>query len=351
MTNEEIKILLVDDDVDIAPLVQTKLQKNISRGKCVITTALTGKDALEKMNEQEFDIVLLDIGMPDISGLELLDEIHRISKNIKIIMISADGKIENIRTAMNQDAFDFILKPIDFKDLGNTIEKSISHIEVEQDAQHQIQESYEKLKRTMEQVIVSISSIEEMRDPYTSGHMKRVAQLARSIAIEMGLDQNEVYGIYVTGLLHDIGKIVIPAEILTKPGGLTAKEFGLIKDHAQAGYEIIKKIDFPWPVADMIHQHHEKLDGSGYPQGLKGDEILLGSQIIAIADVLEAVASHRPYRPALGIDKALKVISKEKGIHFSTKIVEVCLKLFLEKDFEFEYEHDDKNPHNYHTYE
>ena len=254
---------------------------------------------------------------------------------VKTIIISADNEFRQIRMAMNQDAFDFIIKPIDFKDLELTIKKTIDHISKENQTEEKLKKSYHDLQSTLYQVIESISQIEEMRDPYTAGHMRRVAQLSKTIAIELGFSKDQVTGIYVAGMLHDIGKICIPSEILSKPGGLREREFGLVKDHSKAGFEILKKIKFPWPIADIVLQHHEKLDGSGYPQGLKEDEILLESKIIAVADVIEAVSSFRPYRPSLGINKALKVISQDKGILFDEKIVDITLKLFLEKDFRF----------------
>ena len=173
----------------------------------------------------------------------------------------------------------------------------------------------------------------ETRDPYTAGHQQRVANLARAIAVEMGISEDKIEGIKMAGIIHDIGKIAVPAQILTKPGVLTDLEFNLIKTHAQVGYDILKTIDFPWPIAQMVHQHHERMDGSGYPQGLSGKDILLGARILAVADVVEAMASHRPYRPALGIDKALDEISRNRGVLFDPEVVDACLKLFTEKEF------------------
>lgn len=191
----------------------------------------------------------------------------------------------------------------------------------------------EKLRKTLGGTIQVVSRAVELRDPYTAGHQRRAADLARSIATEMGLSADTADFIRIACTIHDIGKISVPAEILSKPTKLTDIEFSLIKAHAQAGYDILKNIEFPWPVADVILQHHERMDGSGYPQGIKGDDLLLESRILAVADVVESMASHRPYRPALGIDAALAEIAKNKGIRYDLEVVDVCLKLFNEKGY------------------
>jgi len=176
----------------------------------------------------------------------------------------------------------------------------------------------------------------EVKDPYTSGHQKRVSQLATAIAERLNLSHDKVEGIRIASLIHDIGKIGIPTEILSKSTILSDIEFSLIKAHSQIGYDILKSIDFTYPVAQIVLQHHEKIDGSGYPNHLKSAEILLESKIICVSDVVEAMSSHRPYRPALGIDAALEEISQNKGILYDPEVVDVCLKLFKEKGFKFE---------------
>ena len=173
-----------------------------------------------------------------------------------------------------------------------------------------------------------------MRDPYTAGHQRRVARLATAIAAEMGLEESRVQGLHMAGVVHDIGKIHVPAEILSSPAKLSNAEFEIIKTHPQTGYEILKGIDFPWPVAEIVWQHHEKLDGSGYPRGLKDEEILLEARILTVADVVEAMASHRPYRPGFGIFPSLQEISRNKGKLYDEQVVEACQRLFMEKGFE-----------------
>ena len=202
-------------------------------------------------------------------------------------------------------------------------------------AEEQLKGSFKKLQKTMEDSIYSISLVTEARDAYTAGHQRKVSKLAVALAEEMGFPKDKVEGIKIAALIHDVGKINLPAEILSKPGKLSEIEFNLIKNHSQIGYDILKKVDFLWPIAEIVLQHHEKMNGSGYPRGLKGDEILLEAKIIGVADVVEAMSSHRPYRPALGIDKALKEISQNRGIIYDLEVVNACLKLFKEKGFKF----------------
>ena len=183
-------------------------------------------------------------------------------------------------------------------------------------------------RKVLEGAIEAIAMTLEMRDPYTAGHQQRVARLACAIAEEMGLPQQQIDGLRIAGLMHDLGKVTIPAEILSKPSKLTETEFSIIKNHPQVAYDILKKIDFPWPVADIVLQHHEYLDGSGYPQGLKEKDILLEARILTVSDVVEAMASHRPYRPALGIERALDEIKFGKGTKFDASVVDACLAIF-----------------------
>jgi len=189
--------------------------------------------------------------------------------------------------------------------------------------------NYEKMQRILNQTVGALATALEIRDPYTAGHQRRVSQLATAIAEEMGLSKDQVEGIFVAGSIHDIGKIYVPSEILSKPGKLSELEFTLVKTHCQAGYDIVKEIEFPWPVADIILQHHEKINGSGYPHGLTDPEILIEVKILMVADVVEAMASHRPYRPSLGIDAALEEIFRNKGILYDPEVVDACIRLFL----------------------
>jgi putative nucleotidyltransferase with HDIG domain len=194
----------------------------------------------------------------------------------------------------------------------------------------------QRWRTSLEATVGAIANTVEMRDPYTSGHQQRVARLAVAMARQMALPEHQIQGLYLAGIIHDVGKINIPSEILNKPGKISKLEYQLIQGHAEAGYDIVKGVDFPWPIADMVRQHHERLDGSGYPQGLKGDQILPEARILAIADVVEAMMSHRPYRAALGIEAALAEIEQGKGRLYDPEAVEACIALFRHKGFSFE---------------
>ncbi|MDY6934750.1 MAG: PAS domain S-box protein [Spirochaetota bacterium] len=202
-------------------------------------------------------------------------------------------------------------------------------------SEKELEKALDRLRKAMGGVIHAMVSTVEVRDPYTAGHQQRVANLARALAQEIGLNSDEIDGIRMAGTIHDLGKVNIPAEILSKPGRLTEIEFNLIKMHPKIAYEILKEIDFPWPVADIVYQHHERIDGSGYPQGLKDEDIHLAGKILTVADVVEAISSHRPYRPALGIDKAIEEISKYRGVYYDPIVVDACCILFKEKMFSF----------------
>ena len=198
-----------------------------------------------------------------------------------------------------------------------------------------LQSTLDRLERSLEGTFKAMSTTLEMRDPYMAGHQHRVSSLAVTIAQEMNMPWEKIEGIRFAAIIHDIGKIAAPAEIMGKPGRLTKTEFQLVKDHPRLGYEMIKDIAFPWPVAHIVLQHHERLDGSGYPEGLVGDAILPEARILAVADVVEAVCSLRPYRPALGIEKGLEEIRKGRGIRYDTRVVDACIKLFREGRFSF----------------
>lgn len=197
-----------------------------------------------------------------------------------------------------------------------------------------LKNSIKRLHRSWLQTVQMTTAITDARDPYTVGHERRVAEIAVAIAIEMGLDTGKIEGIRVSGYLHDLGKIGVPAETLAKPGKLSAPEFELVKTHSERGYKILQEVDFPWPVAEVAYQHHERLDGSGYPRGLKGEEILLEARIMAVADVVEAMASHRPYRAGLGIEKALAEIERGRGTAYDPTAADTCVALFREKGFQ-----------------
>jgi PAS domain S-box-containing protein len=203
-------------------------------------------------------------------------------------------------------------------------------------AEEELRQSFEKLQRTLEGTITALSVITEERDPFTAGHHQRVTRLACAMAEEMGLPEERIEGIHVAGTIHDIGKINVPTEILRKPSPLSDIEFAMMKTHPQVGHDLLKAVEFPWPVAPVVLQHHERMDGSGYPKGLAGRSILLEARILGVADVVEAMTSCRSYRSALGVDKALEEILRNKGTLYDPRAVDACLRLFAEKGFTFD---------------
>lgn len=218
----------------------------------------------------------------------------------------------------------------------NYISGVLFDITIRKRGEEALKRSFLKLQESLKSTVMALVSALEMRDPYTAGHQRRVTQLACAIGKELGFSKKQTEGLRMIGILHDIGKIAVPAEILTKPGKIGEHEFSLIKTHTEAGFNIVKDIAFPCPVAEAIAQHHERLDGSGYPRGLSGSEIIIQARILAVADVVEAMASHRPYRPGLGIEMALEEITKQKGILYDPEVVDACIRVFNEKRFEFE---------------
>ncbi|MEK6557752.1 MAG: HD-GYP domain-containing protein, partial [Candidatus Margulisiibacteriota bacterium] len=211
---------------------------------------------------------------------------------------------------------------------------NIEDITLRKRAEEELKDSFKRLHKTLGATVQALAVTAETRDPYTAGHQRSVADLSRAIARAIGsLTAEQIDGLRMASTIHDIGKISVPAEILSKPKKLTDIEFNLIKVHPQSGYDILKDIDFSWPIARMVLEHHERMDGSGYPNGLTGNDLLLESRILAVADVVESMASHRPYRPGLGINAALDEIVKNKGVLYDPEVVDVCLKLFNEKGY------------------
>jgi len=356
-----MRILIVDDIEENLYLLETLLKGSGYE----VVTAKDGVEALSKLKEKSIDIIVSDILMPKMDGFQLCRECKKDDslKNIPFIFYTAtytEKKDEEF--ALSLGAEKFIVKPqepqVFLKILEEVIEehkkrllviskKPIKGEEIYLAEYNKrlikklekkvldLEKSKKRLQKTMEGTINTIGKITETRDPYTAGHQKNVSQIATFIAQEMKLPQDKIEGIRIASLVHDIGKISIPAEILNRPTKLSEIEYSLIKDHSQIGYDILKSIDFPWPVAQIVLQHHERLNGSGYPNKLKGDKILLEAKIIGVADVVEAMSSHRPYRPALGIDAALEEISKNKGVLYDPEVVDACLKLFKKKEFKF----------------
>jgi len=356
-----MKILIVDDIEENLYLLESILKGSGYE----VVTAKDGVEALSRLKEESIDMIVSDILMPRMDGFQLCRECKKDEnlKKIPFIFYTAtytEKKDEEFALSLGVEKF--IVKPQEPEVLLKILEEVIEgyrkgtliapkELIKEEEIYFteynkrlitklekkvlDLEKSEKRLQKTMEDTIYTIGKIAETRDPYTSGHQKNVSQIAIFIAQEMKLPKDKIEGIRIASLVHDIGKISLPAEILNKPTKLSEIEYSLIKDHSQTGYDILKSIEFPWPVARIVLQHHERLNGSGYPQGLKGEDILLEAKIIGVADVVEAMSSHRPYRPAWGIDKALEEISKNKGILYDPKVVDACLKLFKRKEFKF----------------
>ncbi len=219
------------------------------------------------------------------------------------------------------------------EEMGVVVAKLENSENMREQAEGKVRLYVEQLERAMGATLRSVAIMVEQRDPYTAGHERRVGELAAAIGIEMGLSEETINGLRMSGYVHDIGKISVPAELLSKPSKLSSVEFALIKTHVQTGYDILKDVEFPWPLTTVILQHHERLDGSGYPHGLKGDEIIVEARIMAVADVVEAMQSHRPYRPSLGIELALHEIEQNSGKFYDPQVVAACLRMFREKNY------------------
>ncbi|MCK5787015.1 MAG: PAS domain S-box protein [Candidatus Sabulitectum sp.] len=266
------------------------------------------------------------------------------AKNVRILDLLADPAEENkIFTILRQqeriDDREIILKKADGSrfwasfTMSTLTEASVTIAEgVITDITGRMN-AFQQLQKTIDGVVLAMSRLVDMKDPYTSGHQKRVADLACAIGSELGMKRHLVDGLKIAGILHDIGKMAVPTEILTKPGPITRSEMLLLREHAEDGYDILKSIDFPWPVADIVLQHHERIDGSGYPLGIKGQEIRLEAKILAVADVVEAMATMRPYRASLGLHEALQNITAGSGVIFDRQVVEACMRLFMEKNY------------------
>ena len=291
---------------------------------------------IERAFIQKVPFVVME--RPQDCGGCLLKNTYRGRESV-IIRITHNGKLFGLLVlSLNpgisvKDEEEYLLREV-----ANDIAFGLHNIELEEKdklTEQELQRSYQKIQKTMEGTINTIGNIVEVKDPYTAGHQQRVSKLAMTIAQKMKLPKDKIEGIRISSLVHDIGKISVPAEILNKPTKLSEIEYSLIRDHSQISHDILKSIEFPWPIAQIVLQHHERLDGSGYPQGLKGEDIIIEARIIGVVDVVEAMSSHRPYRPALGIDAALEEISQNKGILYDPEVVDACLKLFKKKEFKF----------------
>lgn len=324
-------VLVVDDDDDIREI----LSYGITASGCRCLTADSGEAALALLKVQPVEVVISDVQMLGMDGLELC---RKVKARYEADVIIITGLVNNFayEEIIADGASDFIEKPIRLAEIVARLRRVLNERRTRgqlKAAAMELESNVVRFRQAMEGFVQAISLAVEMRDPYTAGHQNRVADLACAIGRRLGLSEDRLYGLQMASVIHDLGKITIPGEILCKPGRLSGPEYAMIKTHVQSGYDILKKIDFPWPLADIVLQHHERIDGSGYPNGLSGDTILLEARILAVSDVFETIGSHRPYRPSLGIKKAMGEISDNRGRLYDTDVVDTCLALVKETGY------------------
>lgn len=339
------KILVVDDERSIRNTFEIFLSKEGYE----IYLAEDVKSALEHIKEHDMDLVITDIIMPKSSGIDLLNEIKLINQDIPVIIMTGEPTIETAKEALKSNAHDYLVKPVSKEILikaaryalekkrlnDEKIKLEIENREYRKNLENLVRQRTKALQCAVNGTIETIAKILEQKDPYTAGHERRVGSLSLMIAQKMKLSEEKQKRIYFAGYLHDIGKLLVASEILSKPGKLSPGEFSVVKEHVNGGYELTKEIDLPWPISDIILQHHERMDGSGYPNGLKGDEIQVEARILAVADVIEAMTAHRPYRPGLGIDIALKEIENNIGTLYDKQVSEVAIEIFKKDNYDF----------------
>ena len=323
------EILVVEDERIVAEDIKMSLHR---LGYSASGIAISGEEAVKKVEEMQPDLVLMDIVLGgEMDGIEA-SALIRSRFDIPVVYLTACSDCKTLKKAKITDPFGYIIKPYEDKYLQATIEMAL----YKQKMENTLKEREKILRKNLMETIKALTLAVEMRGIYAAGHQRKVSNLACNIAEEMDLTEEQVDGLRMAGSVHDIGTIQILTETLIKPDHLSQFESYMVKMHPQFGYDILKAIEFPYPVAQIVLQHHERIDGSGYPAGLLDGNILLEAKIIAVADIVEAMSSPRPYRPALGINTALEEISKDKGVLYDPEAVDACLKLFYEKEFKFE---------------
>jgi putative nucleotidyltransferase with HDIG domain len=345
-------VLIVDDEDGIRRTIGIFL----ADAGHEVQTAASALEARACIERHRFDVVLSDIVMPGDDGLQLLEFVRTALPLAQVILFTGEPTVETATDALRLGAFDYLAKPVRKNEVCRVVARAAREVALRRDnvrlndenrrhrdeleslvgeRTQELQKTVEQREAALERLSALLTSTAEalsmavgMRDPYTGGHQRRVTALACAIWDRLGLSADAREGLRMAGLLHDLGKLRVPTDILSKPTRLSPAEFALIREHCVAGWEILRCVDFPWPVADIVVQHHERPDGSGYPAGLLGDEILLEALVIGVADVVEAMASHRPYRPALGIQAALDEVEAGRGTRYRADIVDACVAVF-----------------------
>ncbi|MBF0224474.1 MAG: response regulator [Desulfobacterales bacterium] len=332
MNEQKPLVLIVDDNTTNIDLLVSTLSNDYRLG-----IAKSGIKALDYAEKNKPDLILLDVMMPGMNGYDVCYRLKNSpnTQSIAVIFITAMRDTDNITKGFKLGAVDYITKPFYAAEVKSRVSSHLALKLMREELNSQniileekVKEKTLEIQKMLEETIKAMSLAGESRDPYTAGHQQRVSKFAESIAKKMELPEDIIEHVKIAGILHDIGKIRIPMSILNRPGKLLNVEFEFVKIHSQVSYDILKSIPCPWPLAEIVLQHHERLDGSGYPRGLKGEEILLESKILCAVDVIEAMSSHRPYRPALGIDIALQEIEKNKGRIYDPDVADACLAYF-----------------------
>ena len=330
MKDKSINLLLLEDNPGDARLIREQLaDTDVSFNLQCVDLLSKG---LKCLVSQNIDAVLLDLGLPDNQGLGAIEYLRAKKASIPIIVLTGLNDESVAIEAVRRGAQDYLIKG---SITGSMLSRVIRYAIERKNYEEELKRSLEKFTRALNGTVKAMAMAVGIRDTYTAGHQKRGADLARAIAQEMNLVPERVEGVQLACMIHDIGKISIPSEILSKLALLSKLELSLIKIHPQVGYDILKEIDFPWLIAKTVLQHHERINGSAYPAGLKNGDILLEAKVLAVADVVEAIASHRPYRPAFGTKEAIDEITRKQGILYDPAVVKSCLRLFQNKEFSF----------------
>lgn len=313
-----IRLLLVEDNPGDARLVRALLAET---GGFELSHVSTMAAAKAWLTDNDADAVLLDLSLPDTHGLETIDAMRRLAVSLPIVVFTGLADEDVGVAAVKRGCQDYLVKGVGD---GHLISRTVLYAIERMTLEIERAQAAERMKKVLLQTVRAVSLTLEIRDPYTAGHQRRVAQLAVAIGRQMGWSEHTLEGLQTGALIHDLGKISVPSDFLSRPGKLSDAAFGVVRSHAAVGAEIVEGIDFPWPVATMIRQHHERLDGSGYPLGLTAEFIIPEARILAVADVVEAISSHRPYRPALGMDAALAEIHDHCATRYDPEVVDAC---------------------------
>lgn len=326
--SELLRALLVEDNPGDARLIAEMLAEvpaSVDLDQCS-----TLRQAIERVGMDSIDVVLLDLALPDSQGIDTYISLQAAAPNVAVIVLSGNTDTRDAVRTVEEGAQDFLVKGrVDGELLVRSMRYALGRQEADielRSSESKLMDSNAQLRQMVYDVAEAMGRVIEARDPYTQGHQERVSRIASQIAEDMGLSAEDVEAVEMAGLVHDIGKMCVPAEILSRPGKLTSVEMELIRQHPAQSYEILKGIAFPWPVAEIALQHHERMDGSGYPNGLVGAETLKTARVLAVSDVVEAMSSHRPYRPALGIDAALDELRANAAL-YDPEVVESCIRL------------------------